>query len=88
MNLLATEGVKPDLTLIFDITVEEGFKRIEDRGKDRMENKGFEFHKKLRKGYLDIAKKESNRVVVIDASNSIEEVFSNIWKILKGRKIL
>ena len=51
--------------------------------KDRMESAGLEFHKKVRLGYLELAKKYTNRIKVIDANKSIEEVFTQVKSILE-----
>ena len=79
LNELAVQGVKPDLTLIFDVDIETSMKRVGNQ-KDRMESGGNEFFNKVRNGYLEIAKAEPNRVKVIDASRSIEEVFEDVKK--------
>ncbi len=70
LNLLATNGVIPDLTLVFDVETGVASQRVGDE-KDRMEAEGFEFHKKVRKGYLQIAIEEPERVKVINANNDI-----------------
>ena len=51
--------------------------------KDRLEAEGIEFHKKLRHGYLEIAKNDPKRVKVIDANKSIERVFSDTIKVIE-----
>lgn len=73
LNSIATNGKKPDMTLIFDIDVETSMARVGDT-KDRMESAGIEFFNRVRNGYLEIAKQEPNRVKVLDASKSIEEI--------------
>jgi len=78
LNEFATGGLKPDVTFLLDIPVEEGFKRIEERNaanktvKDRLESEAVEFHEKLRQGFLEMAKNEPERFVVIDARGTIE----------------
>jgi len=81
LNNLATESMKPDITFVYDVSTEIAQTRVGSE-KDRMESAGIEFHKKVRQGYLEIAKKEPNRVKVINANNSIEQVFENAKKIL------
>jgi dTMP kinase len=86
MNLLdALETVivgatRPQLTLIFDIDPVEGLRRAKSRGgtEDRYERKGPDFHKKLRNGFLQIAKLDASRCRLIDAQGSIEEVSSRV----------
>lgn len=77
LNSIATNGKKPDMTLIFDIDVETSMARVGDM-KDRMESAGIEFFNRVRNGYLEIAKQEPNRVKVLDASKSIEEIHKNV----------
>ncbi len=82
LNSLATGDIKPDLTFVFDVSTEVAQKRVGDE-KDRMESAGMEFHKKVRQGYLEIAKQEPERVKVIDANNNIERVFEDTKKMLE-----
>lgn len=77
LNSIATNGKNPDMTLIFDIDVETSMARVGDT-KDRMESAGIEFFNRVRNGYLEIAKQEPNRVKVLDASKSIEEIHKNV----------
>ncbi len=81
LNELATGAIKPDLTFVFDVSTDVAQKRVGDE-KDRMESAGIEFHKKVRQGYLEIAKLEPQRVKVIDANNNIEKVFDDTKKVL------
>ena len=83
LNELATGSIKPDLTFVFDVTTDVAQQRVGDE-KDRMESAGIEFHKKVRQGYLEIAKLEPERVQVIDANNGIEKVFEDTKKILNN----
>lgn len=82
LNNLATNGKKPDLTLVFDVDVETSMKRV-GKEKDRMESAGIDFHNRVRKGYLELAKQEPNRIKVIDATKSIEEIHDEVINILK-----
>ena len=81
LNKLATQGIKPDLTLLFDVSTEVAQTRVGSE-KDRMESAGIEFHKKVRQGYLEIAKKEPQRIKVVDSNLTIEKVFEQVKKIL------
>ena len=78
MEKAVTEGARPDLTLIFDLPPEEGLKRAAqvwaEDGPDRFESEDLSQQKKRRQGFLDIAKGEPERCVVIDASQSLEAV--------------
>ncbi len=82
LNNLATGSIKPDLTFVFDVATDVAQKRVGVE-KDRMESAGIEFHKKVRQGYLEIAKQEPERVKVIDANNNIERVFEDTKKVLE-----
>ena len=82
LNNLATGSIKPDLTFVFDVATDVAQKRVGVE-KDRMESAGIEFHKKVRQGYLEIAKQEPERVKVIDANNNIERVFEDTKKMLE-----
>lgn len=84
---LATNGLKPDLTLIFDIDPRIGFERVHKRGEalDHFEAEKIDFFDKVRAGYQDIAKDEPQRVVLIDASQSIEDVRAAVWKVVAER---
>lgn len=77
INLFATENTWPDLTLLFDITPEEGLKRIasnSNREVNRLDLEKLEFHHKVRDSFLLLAKRYPDRFVIIDASKSREEV--------------
>ena len=78
MERAVTEGARPDLTLIFDLPVELGLQRAAEvwaeDGPDRFESDELEMHEKRRQGFLQIAKDEPDRCVVIDASLSLKEV--------------
>ena len=77
VNMFATENTFPDLTLLFDITPEEGLKRISanaNREVNRLDLEKLEFHHKVRNTFLELAKKYPERFVIIDASKSREEV--------------
>jgi dTMP kinase len=81
---LATKGILPDITFLLDIAVSEGLSRA-GKIKDRMEKKPFAFHRKVRKGYLAIARKEPKRIKVLLAIGDIEDTQEKIRKtILKA----
>ncbi len=79
LNNIATNNIKPDLTLLYDIDIETSNARV-GKEKDRMESAGNEFLKKVRLGYLTIAKNNPERIKVINATNSIEMVFETTKK--------
>lgn len=77
LNNIATNWKKPDLTFVFDVDIETSMKRVGSE-KDRMESAGKEFFNRVRKGYLELAQKEPQRIKVIDSTHSIEEVFKDV----------
>lgn len=88
LNQFATDGLKPDLTLYFDLDVEEGLARIarnQEREVNRIDLEGLELHHKVRQGYLSLAEKEPERIVKIDASQSFEAVLADVLTILEKR---
>ena len=81
LNDIATGGRKPDLTIVFDVDVETSLSRV-GKEKDRMENAGMDFFNRVRNGYLQIAKQEPERVIVIDATQSIEAIHIQVIKFI------
>lgn len=77
LNTLATGGLVPDLTYVFDIDVETSMSRV-GKEKDRMESAGVEFHNRVRDGYLELAKAEPERIKVINAADTIENIFVQV----------
>lgn len=77
---IATDGLKPDLTLILDVPVETGLARAGARrgGEDRYERMGEALHQRLREGFLAVAAAEPERCVVIDAGGTVDEVAAAI----------
>lgn len=78
INQFAIEEIMPQLTLYFDVDPEVGLKRInnnEHREVNRLDLERLEFHEKVREGYLLLLKQFPNRIVKIDASQSVETVF-------------
>lgn len=79
LNEIATDGLKPDLTFVFDIDIETSMSRVGTE-KDRMESAGNDFFNRVRNGYLEIAKNEPQRVKVIDATKTVDRVFDSVLK--------
>ncbi|MDH5201821.1 MAG: dTMP kinase [Nitrospirota bacterium] len=83
IDRIVTAGLKPDITMLLDLDVEVGLKRNKGVNKaDRLELEDISFHKKVRDGYLEIAAKEPERIKLIDASKSIEEIHGKIVSIV------
>lgn len=88
LNEFATDGLKPDLTLYFDIEVEEGLARIaanSDREVNRLDMEGLDLHRKVRRGYLSLLEKETDRIEKIDASLPLDQVIENTQQLLFDR---
>lgn len=79
INKIASHNCAPDFTFYLRLSLEESNKRRSHLNKDRMEQAGEDFFKKVIDGFDEIAKKEE-RFIIIDASKSIEEVFKVIYK--------
>jgi dTMP kinase len=85
-NSFACSNLKPDLTLFLDVSVEVSNSRMRKRelqtntSADRIERAGDSFHNRLRRGFLEMAEAEPERIVKIDASASVDEVWENVWK--------
>jgi dTMP kinase len=85
---LATAGLKPDLTLIFDLAVAEGLSRTHrrttetDNRKDRLDAEDAAFHTRVRNAYLQLARDEPERVRVIDAGGSITETHDRVIEVV------
>lgn len=82
LNNIATGGLKPDLTIVFDVDIETSMQRVGSE-KDRMESSGIEFFNRVRNGYLDIAKKEPVRVKVINSSDTIENIHKQVLELIQ-----
>ena len=83
MNNIATSGLKPDLTIIFDIDVKTSMQRVGST-KDRMESAGEEFFNRVRNGYLKIAELEPNRVKVLSSSDTIENINKKVIELVES----
>lgn len=89
LNRLASYGIKPDMTFLLDCPSEIGLKRAlkrnqrsKNRKEDRFEREEKEFHHRVRRGYLALAKKEPGRVKIIDTRQGEEKVFEKIRDIV------
>jgi dTMP kinase len=76
MNDWATGKLVPHLTLVFDVPVSVGLRRRRGQGsrQNRLDREAERFHKKVRAGFHALAKKEPQRIMMIDASSSLESV--------------
>ena len=84
LSAWATQGLYPSLTFLLDLPPEVGARRRTD-APDRMERESMDFHERVRHEYLRLADAEPERIVVIDAVGTVEEVFSEIRGVLVER---
>jgi dTMP kinase len=85
MNEVATDGLEPDLTIFLDLEAKDGLSRKSEGDLDRLESEGVDFHNRVRKGYLAIAQGAPQRVKVIDARGSIEDVHLRVKECVDQR---
>lgn len=88
INLFATEGSYPQLTLLFDVPPELGLKRIADNANreiNRLDLEQLTFHQKVRDTYLTLAKRFKDRIVVIDASLPLDQVIEHTYQAIHSR---
>lgn len=87
INNFATDGLLPDLTLYFDVDTEIGLSRVMsgNREVNRLDLEAEEMHQKVRAGYQAIAKANPERIVTIDASQTIDQVVSTTLSTLQSR---
>lgn len=86
---LATGGLKPDLTLFFDISVERALGRMNshsgnERIQNRMDLETAEFYTRVREAYLGIAEREPERFKIVDANGSVDEIHRTVAEIVNG----
>lgn len=84
LHRIATKGLSPDLTLLFDIDLKTAVSRRKKK-KDRLESESKTFFLKVRKGFQEIARKDRRRVKVIDATQPVENVFIDVKKIISRK---
>ena len=87
LHRVVVGDLAPHLTLVLDIPVPEGLKRAAARaGKDnRYERMDVAFHERLRQGFLEIARLESGRCVVVDATRDVDAVAAQVWAAVESR---
>jgi len=85
INRFAIGGVMPNRTYVLDVSVETGRQRILDRfsrsgeALDRIEQKGYEYHQRVREAFLKIAAEQTDRVMLVDAARSPDDIFADIY---------
>ena len=91
LNRIATQDLSPDLTLLLDLPPEVGIARANathetgDKQRDALGEETLDFHRRVRRGFLAIAREEPERVVVIDATQPEASVTEAIWSEVQQR---
>jgi dTMP kinase len=85
---IATEGLKPHLTLLFDLSIKEGRSRIKHRAQwqknDRLDREELDFHSRVRDGYLQLASAEPERIKLINATGTIQETHLDVMTVINS----
>lgn len=85
LHAFAMRGLEPDVTLLIDVDIQEGFRRLQERNKnqnielDRMERESFDFHQRVYDGYQEMARRWSERFCVIDGKRDPGEIEIDVW---------
>ena len=88
-NDFACEGLKPDLTLLLEVSPEVSHERMHRRegatktSADRIERAGEAFHRRLAEGFKELAAAEPERIRTVDANGTVDEVWEKVWKLVK-----
>ena len=88
INRFAVGNVMPDLTIVIDVPMEVSLARLKQRASDlpdRMERENIDFYKKVREGYLVLAKGMSERFIVVDGTKTEDVIEKKIWAEVKAR---
>ena len=83
LGQVATGGLQPDLNILLDIPVASGLARKGDGGRDTFESQAAEFHERVRKGYLEIARGDPARWLVIDGTGPRNAISGQVWEKVK-----
>lgn len=79
----ATGGLEPDLTILLDIPADKGLKRTSRSLADRIEQENIDFHDRVSKGFLKLAKKFPKRFKVIDATKDVDQIHQEVVKLVE-----
>ena len=88
LNLFATEGFEPDLTIYLSLDPEAGIERIEanpNREVNRLDLEKISFHELVHKGFEELTKENPHRIVKVDASKSVDQVIEACWEAVEKR---
>jgi dTMP kinase len=84
LNEIATLGIKPDLTFLIDLPEEISFNRLKDKILDRIESEGIEFYKRVRFGYIEIARNEPLRFIILDGTMELQTLKQKVFEIAEN----
>ena len=79
LNGIATGNLVPDLVVLLDLEPKQGLGRIVDRPLDRIEQERYEFHQRVREGYLEVASDHPERWLVLDGALSADRLSESVW---------
>jgi dTMP kinase len=82
VGLAIAEGLEPNLTILLDLDPQIALARIKDTNRHRIEREDFDFHKKVREGYLQQLQKYPTRIKLVNADMPIKNVFDNVYKLV------
>lgn len=85
INNFATDGLKPDITLFLNVSLETSKNRVVKKKKDKIENSGDDFFKKVVNGFKQLSKMEPERIIDIDAEGNINDTYKKIITIIKEK---
>ncbi len=84
VNHIATGGLPPHFTILLDLPPEKGLARkANERVRDSLGDESIEFHRRVREGYLELARREPKRIAVVDASKPLQQVTQAAWRHLQ-----
>jgi dTMP kinase len=84
LNEIATLGIKPDLTFLIDLPEEISFNRLKDKVLDRIESEEIEFYKRVRFGYIEIARNEPLRFIILDGTMELQTLKQKVFEITEN----
>jgi dTMP kinase len=84
LNEIATLGIKPDLTFLIDLPEEISFNRLKDKILDRIESEEIEFYKRVRFGYIEIARNEPLRFIILDGTMELQTLKQKVFEIAEN----
>lgn len=85
LNRIAAIGLKPDLTILLELSEKSARERMKGRLKDRLESEKNSFQARVRAGYREIARKEPRRIKRVNGEGSAQDVADKIWRVVKAK---